>query len=107
MLYFINQLRDKVGMTFGDPTYTPGGRAIRTNCAIRVRVRRVKGGQLRYNGKVIGVAGIIKNVKNKAGQGSVEAESCGFKVIWNKAKSDIEFMTTDDITDLLKGEKDG
>jgi recombination protein RecA len=96
MIVLVNQLRNKVGMVFGDPLYAPGGRALAHACAIRARVRRLKNGQIRQNGKVVGIIGVIKNTKNKAGEGSVEQEQVCFKIKWSKSPARIEFMSVEE-----------
>lgn len=78
---FINQMRTKPGVPFGDPDYTPGGNALRFYAHIRVRMRRVKGGRMTQSGKVIGIKGILKNDKNKGG--GVEGTEIGFKIFFN------------------------
>ena len=60
---FINQLREKVGIMFGNPETTPGGRALKFYSTIRLDVRR--GEQIKVNGDVLGNKTIIKVVKNK------------------------------------------
>jgi recombination protein RecA len=105
-ILFINQLRQKIGLVFGDPWDTTGGRALRTNCAVRNRVRRLKGGQMKNNGKVVGIVGIIKNMKNKAGEESVEGEECGFSIRWDKSVADVKFTSVDETSDMLGGSDD-
>ena len=60
---FINQLREKVGILFGNPETTPGGRALKFYSTIRLDVRR--GEQLKTSDSVIGNKTVIKVVKNK------------------------------------------
>mgnify|MGYP004664191567 CR=1 FL=1 len=60
---FINQLREKVGVMFGNPETTPGGRALKFYSTIRLDVRR--GEQLKTSESVIGNKTVIKVVKNK------------------------------------------
>ena len=60
---FINQLREKVGVMFGHPETTPGGRALKFYSTIRLDVRR--GEQLKTSDSVIGNKTVIKVVKNK------------------------------------------
>lgn len=102
MIFLVNQLRVKPGISYGDPRYTPGGNALEHTCSIRARVRRFKNGFVRDHGKVIGIVGIIKNTKNKSGGGSVEQESCGFKVVWNKTPAKIRFMTAKEAEEELE-----
>ena len=60
---FINQLREKVGVMFGNPETTPGGRALKFYSSIRLEVRRSE--QIKQGEKVIGNRTNIKVVKNK------------------------------------------
>lgn len=60
---FINQLRDKVGVMFGNPETTPGGRALKFYSTVRLDVRR--GEQIKIGNEVLGNKTNIKVVKNK------------------------------------------
>ena len=60
---FINQLREKVGVMFGNPETTPGGRALKFYASVRLDVRR--GEQLKNGSEVIGNRTKVKVVKNK------------------------------------------
>ena len=60
---FINQLREKVGVLFGNPETTPGGRALKFYSTVRLDVRR--GEQIKVGGDVLGNKTNIKVVKNK------------------------------------------
>ena len=60
---FINQLREKVGVMFGNPETTPGGRALKFYSTIRLDVRR--GDQIKSGDTVVGAKTNIKVVKNK------------------------------------------
>ena len=75
---FINQTRTNPNAMFGNPETTPGGDSLGFYASIRARVARVKGGQLKKKGEVIGLKGKIKNVKNKSGGGSREGHECGY-----------------------------
>jgi recombination protein RecA len=97
MIFLLNQVRQKIGMVFGDPLTTTGGRSLRHNCAIRVRIRRQKNGRLLLNKQVIGIKSVLTNFKNKAGQESVEGSNCGMKVLWHKTPADLEFMSMADL----------
>jgi len=99
MIVLINQLRLKVGKVFGDPLYSPGGKALDHACSVRARVKRYKGGYIRDRGRIIGLQGTITNKKNKTGNGSLPDEKCGFKVIWNKPVARFSFMKADDLED--------
>ena len=63
IVIFINQLRDKVGVMFGSPETTTGGKALKFYASIRLDVRRIEA--LKQNGEVIGNRTRIKVVKNK------------------------------------------
>ena len=60
---FINQLREKVGIMFGNPETTPGGRALKFYSSVRLDIR--KGEQIKQGDTVIGNKTNIKVVKNK------------------------------------------
>lgn len=63
IVIFINQIREKVGIIYGNPEITPGGKALRFYSSIRLEVR--KGEQLLKNSQIIGHKIKIKVVKNK------------------------------------------
>jgi recombination protein RecA len=60
---FINQIREKVGVMFGSPETTPGGRALKFYCSCRIDVRRI--GSLKDGEEVVGQRVRTKVVKNK------------------------------------------
>lgn len=60
---FINQIREKVGIMFGNPETTPGGRALKFYSSVRIEIRR--GEQLKIGNDIIGNRTRIKVVKNK------------------------------------------
>lgn len=60
---FINQLREKVGVMFGNPETTPGGRALKFYSTIRLDVRRAE--QIKVGSDILGNRTVIKVVKNK------------------------------------------
>lgn len=60
---FINQLREKVGVMFGNPEVTPGGRALKFYSSIRLDIRRSE--QLKLDGEFVGNRTKVKVVKNK------------------------------------------
>ncbi len=60
---FINQLREKVGVLFGNPETTPGGRALKFYASIRLDIRRAE--QIKVGDQIIGNRTTIKVVKNK------------------------------------------
>ena len=69
---FINQLREKVGVMFGNPETTPGGRALKFYSSVRLDIRRVE--SLKVGGEVIGSHTRAKVVKNKIAPPFREAE---------------------------------
>ncbi len=69
---FINQLREKVGVMFGNPEVTTGGRALKFYSSIRLDVRRIE--SLKVTGEVIGNRTRVKVVKNKVAPPFKEAE---------------------------------
>ncbi len=73
IVIFINQLREKVGVMFGNPETTTGGRALKFYSSVRLDVRRVE--SLKLAGEVIGNHTRIKVVKNKIAPPFKEAES--------------------------------
>lgn len=72
VVIFINQLREKVGVMFGNPETTTGGRALKFYSSIRMDVRRIE--SLKQAGEVIGNRTRIKVVKNKIAPPFKEAE---------------------------------
>lgn len=69
---FINQLREKVGVMFGNPETTTGGRALKFYASVRLDVRRIE--SLKQGGEVIGNRTRVKVVKNKIAPPFKEAE---------------------------------
>lgn len=69
---FINQIREKVGVMFGSPEVTPGGRALKFYASIRGEVRKI--GALKDGDDVVGVRTKIKVIKNKVAPPFVTAE---------------------------------
>ena len=69
---FINQLREKVGVMFGNPETTTGGRALKFYSSVRMDVRRIE--SLKQGGEVIGNRTRVKVVKNKIAPPFKEAE---------------------------------
>ena len=63
VVIFINQLREKVGVMFGNPETTPGGKALKFYASVRLDVRRIE--TLKVGGEAIGSRTKVKVVKNK------------------------------------------
>ena len=76
-LLFVNQLRHKIGVTFGSPETTPGGNALKYYSSMRLDVRRI--GKVTADERVLGNRTRVKVIKNKCAQPFEEAE---FDIRW-------------------------